>query len=51
MGELARVKAQLKMGEAYLFNNEDGTLKSLRNPLSFMTGLLQDSYQEITGLL
>ena len=27
--ELARVKAQLKWGEAYLFNNEDGTLKSL----------------------
>ena len=28
-GELARVKAQLKTGEAYLFNYEDGTSKSL----------------------
>ena len=43
-----------------LFNYEDGTpkslydsLRSLRDPASrsFITGLLQDSYQEIIGLL
>ena len=39
------------MGEAYLFNYEDGTPKSLRNLLSFITGLLQDSNQEIIRLL
>ena len=48
--------------EAYLFNYEDGTPKSLYDLLSLITGLLQDSYkspfkrlqdscQEITGLL
>ena len=50
MEELARVKEALKQGEAYLFNYEDGTPKSLCDLLSFITGLLQDSYQEITGL-
>ena len=62
--ELARVKAELKQGtktgEAYLSYYEDGTpkslydsLRSLRDPAlqSFITGLLQDSYQEIIGLL
>ena len=39
------------MGEAYLFNYEDGTPKSLQNLLSFITRLLQDSYEEIIGLL
>ena len=46
------------MGETYLFNYEDGTPKSLYDSLSFITGLLQDSYkfpiisyQEIAGLL
>ena len=39
------------MGEAYLFNYEDGTPKSLYDSLSAITGLLQDSYQEIIGLL
>ena len=39
------------MGEAYLFNYEDGTPKSLPGSLSFITGLLEDSYQEIIGLL
>ena len=48
------------MGKTYLFNYEDGTLKSLHDSLrslrdpaswSFITRLLQDSYQEITGLL
>ena len=39
------------MGEAYLFNYEDGTSKSLRDPLSLITGLLQGSYQQIIGLL
>ena len=33
------------MGEAYLFNYEDGTPKSLYDSLSFITGLLQDSYK------
>ena len=60
--ELARVKAELKLGKAYLFNYDDGTPKSLYDLLSFITRLLQDSYkspikrlqlpyQEITGLL
>ena len=39
------------MGEAYLFNYEDRTPKSLPGSLSFITGLLQDSYQEIIRLL
>ena len=39
------------MEEAYLFNYEDGTPKSLYDSLSFITGLLQDSYQEIARLL
>ena len=57
------------MGETYLPNYEDGTPKSLYDSLSFITGLLldsyespinsykspikrlQDSYQEIAGLL
>ena len=39
------------MGEAYLLNYEDVTPKSLYDSLSFITGLLQDSYQEITELL
>ena len=39
------------MGKTYLFNYEDGTPKSLYDSLSFITGLLQDSYQEITALL
>ena len=38
--ELARVKAQLKCGKAYLFNYEDGTSKRLYDSLSFITGLL-----------
>ena len=42
--ELARVKAQLKRG-TYLPNYENGTPKSLYDLLSFITGLLQDSYQ------
>ena len=50
-GELARVKAQLKRREVYLFNYEDGTPKSLQNLLSFIARLLQDSYQQIIGLL
>ena len=32
-------------------NYEDRTPKSLPGSLSFITGLLQDSYQEITELL
>ena len=40
MRELARFKAQLKWGYSYLFNYEDGTPKSLRDSLSFITGLL-----------
>ena len=43
--ELARVKAQPKTGETYLPNYEDGTPKSLYDSLSFITGLLQDSYE------
>ena len=50
------------MGKTYLPNYEDGTPKSLYDSLSFITGLLQDSYkspiqrlqdsyQEIVGLL
>ena len=39
------------MRETYLFNYEDGTPKSLYDSLSFITGLLQDSYKEIIGLL
>ena len=33
------------MGKTYLFNYEDGTPKSLYDSLSFITGLLQDSYE------
>ena len=33
------------MGETYLSNYEDGTLKILYDSLSFITGLLQDSYE------
>ena len=36
------------MGKTYLFNYEDGTPKSLYDLLSLVTGLLQDSYHEIT---
>ena len=49
------------MGEAYLFNYEDGTPKSLDDSLSLTRLLsrdyrtlikrLRDSYQEIIGLL
>ena len=39
------------MRKTYLFNSENGTPKSLYDSLSLITGLLQDSYQEITGLL
>ena len=39
------------MGKTFLFNYEDGTPKSLYDLLSFITGLLKDFYQEITGLL
>ena len=39
------------MGEAYLFNYEDGTPKSLPGSLSFITGLLQDSYKSPINLL
>ena len=38
--ELARVRAQTKMGKTYLFNYENGTPKSLYDSLSFITGLL-----------
>ena len=47
MGELARVKAELKLGK-HTYN--DGTPKSLYDSFSFITGLLQDSHQEIIGL-
>ena len=33
------------MGKAYLPNYEDGTPKSLYDSLSFVAGLLQDSYK------
>ena len=33
------------MRKTYLFNYENGTPKSLYYSLSFMTGLLQDSYK------
>ena len=47
-----RVKAQLKWEKhIYLFNYENGTPKSLYDSLSLVTGLLQDSYQEIIRLL
>ena len=46
--ELARVKAQLKQGK---HTYEDGTPKILYDSLSLITGLLQYSYQEISGLL
>ena len=39
------------MGETYLFNYENGTPKSLYYLLSFLTGLLQDSYKSPTRLL
>ena len=39
------------MGKTYLFNYENETPKSLCDLLTLITGLLQDSYQEITGLL
>ena len=39
------------MGKTYLSNYEDGTPKSLYDSLSFITGLLKDSYQEIIRLL
>ena len=39
------------MEEAYLFNYEDGTPKSLPGLLSLITGLLQDSCQQIIRLL
>ena len=46
------------MGKTYLPNYEDETPKNLYDSLSFITGLLYDSYkfpiisyQEITGLL
>ena len=48
--ELARVKAQLKRGETYLPTYEDGTPKSLYDSLSFITGLLQDSYESPINL-
>ena len=48
---LARVKAQLKWGKAYLPNYEDGTPKSLYDSLSLVTGLLQDSYKFPINLL
>ena len=48
--ELVRVKAQLKRGKHTCYY-EDGTPKNLRDPLSLITGLLQDSYQQIIGLL
>ena len=37
------------MGQAYLFNHQSGTSKSLRGSLSLVTKLLQHSYQEITA--
>ena len=39
------------MGETYLFNYENGTPKNLYDSLSLVTGLLQESYQEIIRLL
>ena len=39
MGELANVKEKLKWGKHTCYY-EDETPKSLRNPLSFITGLL-----------
>ena len=39
------------MGKTYLPNYEDGTPESLYDSLSLITGLLQDSYQEIIRLL
>ena len=39
------------MEETYLPNYEDRTPKSLYDLLSLVTGLLQDSYQEIIRLL
>ena len=49
--ELARVKIPTKTGKTYLFNYENGTSKRLYDSLSLVTGLLQDSYQEIIRLL
>ena len=39
------------MGKTYLFNYENGTSKSLYDALSFITGLLQDSYKFPINLL
>ena len=39
------------MGEAYLFNCENGTPKSIYDLLSFITGLLQDYYKSPINLL
>ena len=39
------------MGETYLPNYEDGTPKRLYDLLSFITGLLQDSYKFPINLL
>ena len=49
--ELARVKVELKWGKHTCLNYEDGRSKSLYDSLSFITVLLQDSYQEIIRLL
>ena len=48
--ELARVKGSTKTGKTYLSNYEDGTPKSLYDSLSFITGLLQDSYKFLLSL-
>ena len=39
------------MEEAYLFNYEDGTSKSLYDSLRSITGLLQNSYKSPISLL
>ena len=48
-GDVARVKAQLKRGETYLFNYEDGTSKSLYDSLRSIPDPTSQSF--ITGLL
>ena len=48
MGELARVKAELKLGKHTCLIM---IMEHPRDSLSLVTGLLQDSYQEIIGLL